>query len=75
MSIRVEVEAHGRPSSQRVQNRSRLPGDNAEQMIAGLSAYQQAGVDHVVLALNTGDVSRIRAIMEDMAQKVMPQFR
>ena len=75
MSIRVEVEAHGRPSSQRVQNRSRLPGDNAEQMIAGLSAYQSAGVDHVVLALNTGDVSRIRAIMEDMAQKVMPQFR
>jgi len=44
-------------------------------MIAGLSAYQQAGVDHVVLAVNTGDVSRIRAIMEDMAQKVMPQFR
>ena len=75
MSIRVEVEAHGRASSQRAQNRSRLPGDNAEQMIAGLSAYQQAGVDHVVLALNTGDVSRIRAIMEDMAQKVMPQFR
>src|SRR6266852_2112011 len=75
MSIRVEVEAHGRPSSQRAQNRSRLPGDNVDQMIDGISAYQSAGVDHVVLALNTGDVSRIRAIMEDMAQKVMPQFR
>ena len=75
MSIRVEVEAHGRPSSQRAQNRSRLPGDNADQMVAGLSAYQDTGVDHVVLAVNTGDVSRIRAIMEDMAQKVMPQFR
>jgi len=75
MSIRVEVEAHGRASSQRAQNRSRIPGDSVEQMIAGLSAYQDAGVDHVVLAANTGDVSRIRAIMEDMAQKVMPQFR
>jgi alkanesulfonate monooxygenase SsuD/methylene tetrahydromethanopterin reductase-like flavin-dependent oxidoreductase (luciferase family) len=75
MSIRVEVEAHGRASSQRAQQRSRLPGDNVEQMIASLSAYQQAGVDHVVLAVNTGDVSRIRAIMEDLAQKVMPQFR
>jgi hypothetical protein len=75
MSIRVEVEAHGRPSSQRAQNRSRLPGDNVEQMIAGLSAYQSAGVDHVVLALNSGDVPRLRALMEDIAQKVIPQFR
>jgi hypothetical protein len=46
-----------------------------EQMIAGISAYQSAGVDHVVLALNTGDVPRIRALMEDIARKVMPQFR
>src|SRR5262245_7456922 len=75
MSIRVEVEAHGRASSQRAQNRSRLPGDDMEQMIAGISAYRSAGVDHVVLALNTGDVPRIRALMEDIARKVMPQFR
>ena len=46
-----------------------------EQMIAGIRAYQSAGVDHVVLALNTGDVARIRALMEDIARKVMPQFR
>jgi probable F420-dependent oxidoreductase len=75
MSIRVEVEAHGRASSQRAQNRSRLPGDNVEQMIAGISAYQRAGVEHVVLALNTGDIQRIRGLMEDISQKVMPQFR
>jgi len=74
MSIRVEVEAHGRASSQRAQNRSRLPGDDVEQMSAGIRAYQSAGVDHVVLALNTGDVARIRALMEDIARKVMPQF-
>ena len=47
----------------------------AEQMSAGLRAYQSAGVDHVVLALNTGDMARIRALMEDIARKVMPQFR
>src|SRR5919201_5062296 len=75
MSIRVEVEAHGRPSSQRAQNRSRLPGDNAGQMIDGINAYQSAGVDHIVLALNTGDVQRIRALMEDIAQQVIPQCR
>jgi len=32
-------------------------------------------VDHVVLALNSGDVPRLRALMEDIAQKVIPQFR
>jgi alkanesulfonate monooxygenase SsuD/methylene tetrahydromethanopterin reductase-like flavin-dependent oxidoreductase (luciferase family) len=75
MSLRVEVEAHGRPSSHRVESRSRLPGDDADAIIARLDAYQKAGVEHIVLALNSGDVARIRALMEDIAQKVMPQFR
>jgi hypothetical protein len=75
MSIRVEVEAHGGASSQRAQNRSRLPGEDMDQMIAGIRAYQSAGVDHVVLALNTGDVTRIRALMEGIARQVIPQFR
>jgi hypothetical protein len=44
-------------------------------MSAGIMAYQQAGVDHVVLALNTGDVVRIRTLMEDIARQVIPQFR
>jgi hypothetical protein len=75
MSIRVEVEAHGRASSQRAQNRSRLSGDDTDQMIAGIRAYQSAGVDHVVLALNTGDVTRIRELMEGIARQVISQFR
>jgi hypothetical protein len=75
MSIRIEVEAHGGPSSHRVQGRSRFPGDDVEQMVAGIRAYQSAGVEHVVLALNTGDIRKIRALMEGIAQKVMPQFR
>jgi hypothetical protein len=44
-------------------------------MIAGISAYQSAGVEHIVLALNSGDIARIRALMEDIARKVIPQFR
>lgn len=75
MSVRVEVEAHGGPSSQRAQSRTRLPGDNMEQMIAGINAYQKAGVEHIVLGLNSGDVQRITALMEDIAEKVMPQCR
>jgi probable F420-dependent oxidoreductase len=75
MSVRVEVEAHGRPSSQRAQNRARLVGDDSDQMIAGLRAYQDAGVEHVVLALNTGEVARIKDLMSTIAEKVMPQFR
>jgi alkanesulfonate monooxygenase SsuD/methylene tetrahydromethanopterin reductase-like flavin-dependent oxidoreductase (luciferase family) len=75
MSIRVEVEAHGRASSQRAQSRSRLPGDDVDQMIAGISAYQRAGVEHAVLAFNTGDIPTITELMQDIAARVMPQFR
>ena len=75
MSVRVEVEAHGRPSSYRTQGRTRFPGDDADQMIAGIRAYQEVGVEHIVLALNSGDVPRITALMESISRKVMPQFR
>jgi hypothetical protein len=44
-------------------------------MIAGIAAYQNAGVDHIVLALNTGDADRIRELMEVIAQQVMPELR
>ena len=75
MSTRVEVEAHGRASSQRAQNRSRLPGDNVDQMIVGISAFLRAGVEHVVLALNSGDIPRSAELMEDIAKRVIPQLR
>jgi len=75
MSIRVEVEVGGRASSQRAATRARLPGDDADKMIAGIRAYQRAGVEHVVLALNSGEMARITALMVDIAQKVMPQCR
>lgn len=75
MSIRLEVEAHGGPSSQRAQSRTRLPGDNVPQMIAAIRAFQQAGVEHIVLALNSGDVPRITELMHEIAHKVIPQCR
>ena len=75
MSVRLEVEAHGRASSQRAVSRSRLPGDDVAQMIAGIHAYQEAGVEHVVLALNSGDIPRLTELMEVIAQKVIPQCR
>jgi hypothetical protein len=44
-------------------------------MIASIRAYQRAGVEHIVLALNSGDLARITALMVDIAQRVMPQCR
>ena len=75
MSVRVEVEAHGGPSSDRAADRSRLPGDDPAGMIAGISAFQEAGVQHIVLALNTGDVGRLRELMHSIASDVIPQFQ
>ena len=75
MSVRVEVEAHGQPSSQRAADRARLPGNDPAGMAAGIDAYRQAGVEHLVLALNTGDVSRLRELMQVIAAEVIPQFR
>ena len=75
MSVRVEVEAHGRPSSRRASDRARLPGDDPAALAAGIAAYQSAGAQHLVLALNTGDVFRIRELMQGIAEDVIPQFR
>jgi hypothetical protein len=44
-------------------------------MIAGIQAWQRAGVVHIVLALNSREMARIRAPMADIAEKVMPQCR
>ena len=74
-SARVEVEAHGAPSSDRAATRARISGSNVDQMIAGIAAYQTAGVEHVVLALNTGEVARITELMETIARLVIPEFR
>jgi hypothetical protein len=44
-------------------------------MLAAVEAYQNAGVEHLVLALNTGEVDAIRSLMETIATQVLPRFR
>ena len=39
-------------------------------MIAGIEAYERAGVEHIVLALNSGDLAHITGLMVHIAQKV-----
>lgn len=74
-STRVEVEVHGRPSSDRAASRTTMPGGNPAMMTASIQAYQDAGVDHIVLALNSGDVPAIKRLMETIANEVLPEFR
>ena len=75
MSMRIEVEVHGGPSSSRAASRARMPGDDPGQMVATLEAYQTAGVEHAVLALNSGDIPSIKTLMERIARDVIPNFR
>lgn len=74
-SARVEVEATPGPSSERAANRSRIAGHDLEQAALSIAAYRDAGVEHLVLALNTGDADRIRELMETLAAEVIPRFR
>ena len=75
MSTRVEVEVHGGPSSQRAASRARLPGDDMGGLRAGLEAFREAGVEHFVLALNSGDIPALRSLMAKIADEVIPAFR
>ena len=75
MSMRVEVEVHGAPSSARAAGRGRISGNDIPGMISGIEAYQTAGVDHIVLAVNSGDVPRLTELMGTIAQDVIPNFR
>ncbi len=75
MSARVEVEVHGGPSSQRAATSSRLPGDDPGAMRAGIDAYREAGVEHIVLALNSGDIPALRRLMSIIADQVLPACR
>ena len=75
MSARIEVEVHGGPSSQRSASRARLPGDDMGALRAGMEAYGEAGVDHFVLALNSGDIPALRRLMATIAEQVIPHFR
>ena len=74
-STRVEVEVHGKPSSERASSRSTLPGDHLDIVTAGIKSYEEAGVKHIVLALNSGDVDALKRLMETIASEVIPDFK
>lgn len=74
-SARVEVEVHGRPSSDRAASRTTMPGHDSAMMVSSIKAYQDVGVDHMVLALNSGDVPALKRLMETIASEVLPEFR
>jgi hypothetical protein len=44
-------------------------------MEAGLKATHDAGVDHMVLAPNSGDGAALKRLMETIANEVLPEFR
>ena len=44
-------------------------------MAAAIEAYGNAGVEHVILALNSGDVDSLTRVMETVGTEVIPQFR
>ena len=59
MSVRVDVN----------------PSSDLGQLAATLAAYETAGVEHVVLAIATGDMLVINNLADRMANEVIPQVR
>ena len=75
-SARLEVLPPGGPEQRRPSGAGNsVHGDNLDEIIAAVAAYQTAGVEHMVLALSTGDVVVIAQLMEELAQRVLPEFR
>ena len=73
-SSRVDVQAHDQPSSERAARRATLSGNSSEAMVNGISEYQHAGTNHVILAINSGDIARIKELMHSIAEEVIPNF-
>ncbi len=69
------MEVRGQPSSDRAASRTTLPGHDPAMMRASIKAYEDAGVEHMVLALNSGDVPALKRLMETIASEVLPEFR
>jgi probable F420-dependent oxidoreductase len=67
MSVRVSVQVGAGTSN-------RLTAD-AAQLIPALSAYEKAGAEHVVLALDSGDVEALSETMQGIAREVVRVLR
>lgn len=69
MSVRVAVQV-GRAA----EGANRLAPEPG-QLIPALSAYEKAGADHAVLALDSGDVDALGETMDRIARDVLPRFK
>lgn len=72
MAPRLSVELTPAEAGER--RGARLPGA-PEEMVISLRAYEAAGADHVVLALDSGDIDLLETTMRRIAQEVLPGLR
>ena len=64
MSVRLDVDVT-----------TDATGDSLNRLADKIVEFQQAGVEHTVLALGSGDTSRLENWMEAIATRVLPVFR
>jgi len=74
MSVRIDVLAEPRPTRPGTESRTRLGEDKAHALDV-LKGYEAAGVAHVCLALESGNVPKLEARMRQYATDVLPAFR
>ena len=72
VSVRLELDAPGGRSVS--PSRFSLGGDR-EPILRNCQAFENLGVDMLVIAPNTGEVEKIQAAMELLAREVLPAFQ
>ena len=64
MSVRFDIDPAGDATAERMDN-----------LVAEIGAFDEAGAEHIVLALGSGDVPQLREWMEAIASRVIPAVR
>lgn len=73
MSMRVNVEL-GRKLTTATENRSVIPGEGQE-MLDAIGAWLDAGVDHLVLAMNSSDTALLCKKLQRISELAFPAFQ
>jgi probable F420-dependent oxidoreductase len=74
MSMRINV-SYGSNFTTETERRSVLDGDDLDAMVAAITEWRDAGVEHLILAPATTDMAQLRVETERIAQTVLPRFR
>ena len=72
MSMRIDVVAGDGPDGDHARRGPFLDGDDVGSMVARLREYAEAGVEHVVLAINLSDVRTVARLMAVVSEEVIP---